>query len=208
VDATTSSGVVTGDVSISGSNSTALSATGATASSVTGSTHFDTSVCTNNPISGSITVTRDGQEHTVTFTGKCDGSYDYQGPGQGGQTGDISFRLTWSGLPDLDLYVKEPSGEVIYWFHPQSATGGRLDASQGNQLCDTHSANPVETISWPPGAAPHGTYEVWAGMGLPCDNAIESASFTIKIYDGTALVKTITGTVREDDVSPHYTYVY
>ena len=30
-------------------------------------------------------------------------------------TGDLSFRLTWTGSADLDLYVRSPLGEQIYF---------------------------------------------------------------------------------------------
>jgi hypothetical protein len=101
---------------------------------VNGSAVFDTDVCPNYPISGSLTVSKDGQDYTVTFTDDCDGTFD--APNQG-QTGDVSFRLTWNTPEDLDLHVKEPNGTEIYYGHTTSSTGSarrRLQLSVRSEL--------------------------------------------------------------------------
>jgi len=204
VDVTVAAGVLKGDLSMSGSTVTAMDEMASAASNITGTVHFDTSICGKYPVSGSITVVRDGKEYTITFSDDCDGSFDYGAPGQGGE---LSFRLMWSTGHDLDLVVKEPGGEVIYWFHPVSATGGRLDATQGNQFCDTKSPNPTEVVSWTTGA-PSGTYEFWANNSGMCDEESETASFTIEVYEGSKLRKTFTGTVFDDEQSAHFTWSY
>ena len=91
---------------------------------ITGSAEYDTAVCPNYPISGSVTVTIDGDSQTITFNPNCDGTFE---GGSQGQTGDVAFRLTWSTAEDLDLYVREPSGEVIYFGNSVSDTNGQLD---------------------------------------------------------------------------------
>lgn len=70
--------------------------------------------------------------------------------------GDVSFRLYW--IPpkdDMDLHVRDPHGNEIWYQKQESPTGGRLDRD------DTDSGGP-ENVYWPTGGAPAGDYECWA----------------------------------------------
>ena len=171
--------------------------------SVSGSAEFDTEICPNYPISGSVTITKDGDSQTITFNNDCDGTFD---GGSQGQTGDVSFRLTWSGKQDLDLYVVEPSGEQIYWDHTQSATQGQLDVDS-NFPCSDTSPSPTENIFWPEGKAPHGTFTFWVDHYDSCDGST-TASFTLRVFEGEVVVRTINGTISEDQQTEQYTHVY
>jgi len=170
---------------------------------VTGSAEFDTEICPNYPVSGSVTVTKDGDSQTISFTNSCDGTFE---GGSQGQTGDVSFRLTWSGPQDLDLYVTEPSGETIYYGNTESDTHGQLDVDS-NYPCSNTSQSPTENIFWPEGEAPHGTYTFWADFYRTCDGS-STASFTLRVFEGETVVRTINGTVSEDGETEHYTHVY
>lgn len=75
-------------------------------------------------------------------------------------SGDIQVTLTWDQPVDLDLWVTDPSGERIYYGHPQSLSGGRLDHD------DTDGFGP-ENIYWPIGGAPAGTYRVQVNFFSP-----------------------------------------
>jgi hypothetical protein len=170
---------------------------------VTGSAEFDTEVCDKYPISGSVTVTKDGESQTITFTNDCDGTFE---GGSQGQTGDISFRLTWNGPQDLDLYVTEPSGETIYYGNTSSGTNGQLDVDS-NYPCSNTSSSPTENVYWPEGQAPHGTFTFWADHYSSCDGAT-NAPFTLRVFEGETVVRTINGTVAVGQESPHYTHDY
>jgi hypothetical protein len=170
---------------------------------VTGSAEFDTEVCGNYPISGSVTVTKDGESQTITFTNDCDGTFE---GGSQGQTGDVSFRLTWSGPQDLDLYVIEPSGELIYFGHSTSATHGELDVDS-NAGCGSPSPSPTENVFWPEGSAPHGTYTFYARRWSAC-SATTTPAFTLRVFEGSTVVRTINGTMPEGGETEHYTHVY
>ena len=72
-------------------------------------------------------------------------------------TGDVSFRLRWSGTEDLDLHVEDPSGEVLSFINRESGSGGLLDIDCNagpEQLC----RRPIENVYWPEGEAPEGLY--------------------------------------------------
>jgi hypothetical protein len=120
-------------------------------------------------------------------------------------TGDVSFRLIWHGTADLDLYVKEPNGNVISYSNAISSTGGRLDVD-ANAPCGSNQT-PVENVFWPTGTAPHGTYEFWVQYYGACGDST-SQSYEIEIRRGATLAGSQGGWVDEHRESNHYTYAY
>jgi hypothetical protein len=82
-------------------------------------------------------------------------------------TGDVQVTLRWWSTVDLDLSVTDPAGERIYFSHPDSASGGRLDRD-ANYPCDTATGSPVENVFWPPGGAPAGDYLVTVTYQTSC----------------------------------------
>lgn len=76
--------------------------------------------------------------------------------------GTLEFRLLWSTNADLQLLVRDPSGEAIYDDNLIAASGGQL-AAQGNINCRTAEAGgaPYSYLLWPANVTPRpGTYEV------------------------------------------------
>jgi len=70
------------------------------------------------------------------------------------------FELTWNDAVDLNIEVRDPVGGTVHAFNPGTASGGTLDADV-NVNCDAATANgPTETIAWPSGDVPAGSYEV------------------------------------------------
>ncbi len=92
----------------------------------------------------------------------------------GGQTatlenGGITFQLSWNAAVDLNLEVRDPVGGTVHRASPGSPSGGALDAD-ANADCATATADaPTETISWPAGVVPAGSYEVIVYYTQPCD---------------------------------------
>ena len=82
----------------------------------------------------------------------------YQRPIVLGQ-GDVQVTLRWNTNDDIDLHVTDPRGEVIYFDHKKSLSGGKLDVD-ANASSDHCMINPVENIFWPEGRAPFGKYAV------------------------------------------------
>jgi hypothetical protein len=121
-------------------------------------------------------------------------------------TGDVAFTLQWTGCGDLDLHVKEPSGEEIYFGHPTSATGGRLD----HDIIPCSSPCPasnVENVYWATGTAPRGTYQVWTRYFSPCGGST-NINFTLQIKRGTTVIQSYTGTLSPSTNSSTYTTTY
>ncbi|MDY7096434.1 MAG: hypothetical protein SX243_25975 [Acidobacteriota bacterium] len=80
-------------------------------------------------------------------------------------TGDLAFRLLWSGSADLDLYVVSALGEPIDYVRRTAPSQGTLDVdcNVGESRCP----EPMENIFWPRNTAPPGDYRVWIVLADP-----------------------------------------
>jgi hypothetical protein len=94
--------------------------------------------------------------------------------------GDVKITLSFEPIHDLDLHVVEPDGSEIYFAHPTSRSGGKLDLDSGAN-CTPSVAN-AENIYWPAGAAPTGEYRVRVQDFEPCDRG--AIPFTVRIENG------------------------
>ncbi len=116
--------------------------------------------------------------------------------------GDISFILTWthsgssrSEGPDIDMWVTDPDGYTLsssrngYGLGP-TPNGGRIDHDDLGGWGDGDGGGP-ERAYWPTGQAPGGTY-IYGVRYYQGDGA---ASYTLKIYFGSNLYRTETGTL-------------
>lgn len=101
-------------------------------------------------------------------------------------TGDVAFRLVWSGQSDLDLHVQDPAGEGIFFGHRSSATGGILDVDC-NSGTDRMCERPIENVYWPIGTAPEGRYLVWvrAHAVVPAEAPVDAE---LQILEGERVV--------------------
>ncbi len=71
-------------------------------------------------------------------------------------TGAVDVALMWGNRNDLDLIVKAPSGELIFFQAQESRCGGKLDVDSNASAV---TEKPVEHIAW--NEAPAGRYEVY-----------------------------------------------
>ena len=80
-------------------------------------------------------------------------------------TGEVAFRVTWTGIADLDLYVRSPLGERVDFLNRQVDSGGILDVdcNAGTSVCSL----PMENIFWPRRKAPPGRYKYWIVVANP-----------------------------------------
>jgi hypothetical protein len=74
-------------------------------------------------------------------------------------TGDVQVTLTWDTNSDIDLYVRDPNGDVVYFGNTQVPSGGRLDRDDIG-ACDNRGGAGMgpENVFWPDGMAPTGEY--------------------------------------------------
>lgn len=100
-------------------------------------------------------------------------------------TGDLAFRLVWTGPADLDLYVISPLGERIHYLRRTAASQGTLDidCNVGEKPCP----NPMENIYWPRDTAPTGEYRVWIVMAKPKGFAASDEYRLLVLDSGTVI---------------------
>jgi uncharacterized protein YfaP (DUF2135 family) len=101
----------------------------------------------------------------------------------GGTTGQVVVSLVWhaptgtSNTVDLDLHVTDPRGEEIYYNHPTSASGGKLDF---DNKCSGYREGRPENIYWT--TAPSGNYKVEVVYFDSCGNSPPaSQAFTVNV---------------------------
>ena len=124
-------------------------------------------------------------------TDACDG-----GPGletiteceQVAGEGEVRVVLRWTNRVDMDLHVREPNGEVIYFEDPTSSTGGQLDV---DVQCTGNGG--LENIVWGPSSTPSaGTYRITVDEYAQCGQG--RASWTVEAWVGDRKVFSRTGT--------------
>lgn len=95
-------------------------------------------------------------------------------------TGDVQITLTWNSTNDLDLWVTDPFGETIYYYHTTSASQGQLDVD-ANRNCQNVTSSPVENIFWPSNSAPSGNYTVTVHYYMHCENEVLITPYQVRL---------------------------
>lgn len=120
-------------------------------------------------------------------------------------TGDISFRLTWTGIADLDLYVLSPLDERIDFVFREVDSGGRLDIDCNVRRAEVESQDenptilcdePMENVFWPRGRAPLGTYRYWVVLANR-EGLAEGDTFRLEVRQGRRVVRGHRGRVSD-----------
>ena len=95
----------------------------------------------------------------------CNGTIDDE---CGYESGDVQITAGWNSGADIDLYVTDPSGFVLFYNeqHKRSKTGGHLDHDARGD-CRREQKNPhIENAYW--SAAPRGSYKIELHYFSPC----------------------------------------
>jgi len=121
------------------------------------------------------------------------------------QTGDVQVTLRWDTADDLDLYVRDPDGDEVYYGNRSIPSGGQLDVD-ANAGCAARMASPVENIFWPTGEGAPGDYVVTVDLFSACGSDAP-VNFTL-----TTLVQGVTqmqsGTVSNDQRSVSFPFSF
>ena len=112
-------------------------------------------------------------------------------------TGDVTVRLTWYTMDDLDLHVIDPAGEEIFFANSLVASGGELDRDS-NAICSDATTSPVENVFWPTGQAPRGQYTVQVHYFAECGGG-GPVQFRLRIMADGSVVRDVSGTLGEVD---------
>jgi hypothetical protein len=111
-----------------------------------------------------------------------------------GKAGNPRFNLQFSNHDniDLDLYVRTPTGQVIY-YGDHFGDGGEFDV---DCKCEECLAGPSENIFWLPGTAPKGIYTAWVEVYGTCSGGNEESTYFLHRINGDKVEATYTGTLN------------
>jgi len=100
---------------------------------------------------------------------------------------EYCIRLVWNNTADLDLWVTEPNGKIIYAMEKESAlTGGRLDVDS-NADSKTKTDTPVEQIFWLK-QPPSGDYQI--AVKLYDASYLKNTQFKVEVREKGKLMQT------------------
>lgn len=99
----------------------------------------------------------------------------------------IQVSLSWGNTSDLNLQIRDPSGQTLF-FDSRATNNGGSFGFDVNGLCEIKTAdNPTETATYAPGAVPTGSYEILVFYRQDCDN-VGATPFTLNAtVDGQEL---------------------
>jgi hypothetical protein len=117
---------------------------------------------------------------------------------------DVAITLTWWTTDDLNLIVYDPLGTTISYLGPISPQGGQLDKDANND-CASATTSPSETISWPVGSAPYGSYRaaIFLMGACPGTNPVD---FRLVVQVDGATILDVEGVVTPLGAVPYYDF--
>ena len=98
----------------------------------------------------------------------------------------IEARLSWSGAADLNLEVRDPTGQALHW-NSRTTNNGGVFGFDANGLCQVISETPEESAVWQPGFLSTGSYEVIIYYEQACDALTGTVPFQLEAFvDGVS----------------------
>jgi tRNA (guanosine-2'-O-)-methyltransferase len=104
----------------------------------------------------------------------CDGVVDEGCPYAADPQG-VQISIAWNTGADIDLYVRDPSGEMVFYNEEarRSPVGGFLDQTARGACREEQAIANVESAHWP-APAPNGPYVVELHYFGPCGDSVET----------------------------------
>lgn len=118
----------------------------------------------------------------------------------GAEVGDLTISLSWTNKADLDLFVKTPSGELIFHQDKNGQFGGKLD-HDANKIHATSTTTPIENMFW--AIPPSGDYSIGVSMYRSSEKYPVGFEFDLSyIIYGVPYVETFNTSVLRTDTVP------
>ncbi len=106
----------------------------------------------------------------------------------------VTVNLTWDTPDDLNLQVRDPVGETLFWDSRTTSSNGSFGFDV-NGLCEVVTPNNnVETAQWPSGPISTGRYEILIYYRESCQGA-NPVDFTVDVTVNGETLDPITGTL-------------
>lgn len=102
-------------------------------------------------------------------------------------SGSLTVTLRWQGESDLNLFVRDPAGQIVSWSNPAIASGGTLQIDS-NTGCSTLSTQPVEHIYWSNPMLSSGDYTIWVWYQNVCVRQLPAVFSLDVMLDGESLL--------------------
>lgn len=105
----------------------------------------------------------------------------------------MQISVTWNSTADLDLEVRDPYGNSIYWDNPtveNAVFNQNVNAGCVAPIGD----GPTERIDWAPGAVPTGSYEIIVYYIQGCEGNAP-ANITVNVTVDGATLEPVSGTL-------------
>ncbi|MCP5159684.1 MAG: hypothetical protein H6975_09785 [Gammaproteobacteria bacterium] len=112
-----------------------------------------------------------------------------------GQQGEVRFNLSWATLADLDLYVTDPCGNLIYYGATSATCQGATGILDIDANAESPVLNPAENIFWSSNP-PTGQYQVQVCYFLSRDAG--PSPYQVFIQVGSTS-QTVTGSIAYND---------
>ena len=118
----------------------------------------------------------------------------------------IEVTLSWTGAADLNLEVRDPTGQTLFWNSRATDHGGSF-GFDANGLCSVISQSPQETATWQPGFLPTGSYEIIIYYEQACDAITATVPFRVDVAVDGAASGSITDTLAPGILGQQNIYV-
>ena len=118
----------------------------------------------------------------------------------------IEVTLSWTGAADLNLEVRDPTGQTLFWNSRATDNGGSF-GFDANGLCSVISESPQESATWQPGFLPTGSYEIIIYYEQSCDPLTATVPFRVDVAVDGAASGSITDTLSPGVLGQQNIYV-
>jgi hypothetical protein len=114
-------------------------------------------------------------------------------------TSGMQVTLGWNAAVDMDLEVRDPVGNTVYFDNPAVDFGGTFGPNVNGGCQALVADNPTEEAGWSPGGVPTGSYEVLVYYQDACgtNNPVD---FTVTVTVNGQQLTPVEGTLLEGQV--------
>lgn len=85
------------------------------------------------------------------------------------EDGGVEISIAWAAAVNLDIEVRDPVGGALYAAQPAADSGGLFNGDVNASCASASATAPTETVSWPAGTVPAGSYEIIIYYTDDCD---------------------------------------